>query len=58
MKKYNGEYVFGSENFIMEAMALSFLTEYYPGIAPKLYKVLIEPDNIYYYKGITKEKNV
>ncbi|EWC76949.1 serine/threonine protein kinase [Plasmodium falciparum UGT5.1] len=56
MKKYSGEYVFGSENFIMEAMALSFLTEYYPGIAPKLYKVLIEPDNIYYYKGITKEK--
>ncbi|SOV76040.1 serine/threonine protein kinase, FIKK family [Plasmodium sp. gorilla clade G3] len=55
MKKYNGEYVFGSENFIMEAMALSFLTEYYPGIAPKLYKVLIEPDNIYYYKDITKE---
>ncbi|SOV78750.1 serine/threonine protein kinase, FIKK family [Plasmodium reichenowi] len=56
MKKYNGEYAFGSENFIMEAMALSFLTEYYPGIAPKLYKVLIEPYNIYYYKDITKEK--
>ncbi|SCQ12781.1 serine/threonine protein kinase, FIKK family [Plasmodium gaboni] len=56
MKKYKGEYVFGSENFIMEAMALSFLTEYHPGIAPKLYKVLIEPENIYYYEGMTKEK--
>ncbi|SOV13902.1 serine/threonine protein kinase, FIKK family [Plasmodium sp. gorilla clade G2] len=55
MKKYKGEYVFGSENFIMEAMALSFLTEYHPGIAPKLYKVLIEPENMYYYKRMTKE---
>ncbi|CDO64595.1 serine/threonine protein kinase, FIKK family [Plasmodium reichenowi] len=44
MNAYNGEYVLCGENYVMEATTLAFLNEYYPGITPKLYKILYEPE--------------
>ncbi|KYN97825.1 serine/threonine protein kinase, FIKK family [Plasmodium gaboni] len=46
MEKYNGEYLEKAENYVMEAIALSFLSEYHPGIAPKLLKILYDGKNI------------
>ncbi|SCD22405.1 Serine/Threonine protein kinase, FIKK family, putative [Plasmodium ovale] len=45
MNEYEGEYVTDGENFVMEATSLAFLNEYHPGITPKLYKILYEPEN-------------
>lgn len=44
MKEYDGEYLSVGENFVMESVVLAFLNEYHPGIAPKFYKFLYEPD--------------
>lgn len=43
MARYRGEYLVNAENFVMEAVASAFLTEYHPGITPKLYKILYDP---------------
>ncbi|KYO02513.1 serine/threonine protein kinase, FIKK family, partial [Plasmodium reichenowi] len=45
MTEYDGEYLLAGENAVMEAMALAFLNEYHPNIAPKFYKLLYEEDN-------------
>ncbi|SOV18372.1 serine/threonine protein kinase, FIKK family, putative [Plasmodium gaboni] len=52
MKEYEGEYLIDKENYVMEAVSLAFLNEYYPGITPKFYKILYESD-----KKNIKEKN-
>ncbi|EWC86388.1 hypothetical protein PFNF54_04813 [Plasmodium falciparum NF54] len=52
MKKYEGEYLIDKENYVMEAVSLAFLNEYYPGITPKFYKILYESD-----KNNMNEKN-
>ncbi|SOV22091.1 serine/threonine protein kinase, FIKK family [Plasmodium sp. DRC-Itaito] len=55
MKEYEGEYIVNAENYVMEVVALSFLNEYYPGIAPNLYRVLFEPDVDYTGKKFPQE---
>ncbi|SPJ11218.1 serine/threonine protein kinase, FIKK family [Plasmodium sp. DRC-Itaito] len=46
MEKYNGEYLVKAENYVMEGIALSFLSEYHQGIAPKLLKILYDGQNV------------
>ncbi|KYO02207.1 serine/threonine protein kinase, FIKK family [Plasmodium gaboni] len=50
MNEYNGEFLVGGENFVMEAVASAFLTKYHPGITAKLYALLYEP-----YRKYVKE---
>lgn len=57
MNEYEGEYIINAENYVMEAVALSFLNEYYPGIAPKLYRVLFQPD-VHYIGGEFPQENI
>ncbi|ETW48870.1 serine/threonine protein kinase [Plasmodium falciparum MaliPS096_E11] len=45
MNEYDGEYLLDGENFVMEAVASAYLSEHYPGLIPKLYKVVYEPVN-------------
>ncbi|SOV79100.1 serine/threonine protein kinase, FIKK family, putative [Plasmodium sp. gorilla clade G3] len=65
MEKYNGEYLVKAENYIMEGIALSFLSKYHPGIAPKLLKILYDGKNInediledYKFKDIYEFNNI
>ncbi|SOV22144.1 serine/threonine protein kinase, FIKK family [Plasmodium sp. DRC-Itaito] len=55
MNEFDGEYVTDGENFVMEATALAFLNEYHPGITPKLYRILYEPDNKYFNEGLSQK---
>ncbi|SOV22042.1 serine/threonine protein kinase, FIKK family [Plasmodium sp. DRC-Itaito] len=50
MKEYDGEYLYGGENYVMEFLVFSFLDTYHPDICPKLYKILYEPPNKEYIK--------
>ncbi|SOV76656.1 serine/threonine protein kinase, FIKK family [Plasmodium reichenowi] len=43
MNEYDGEFLVGGENFVMEAVTSAFLTKYHPGITAKLYALLYEP---------------
>ncbi|SOV13906.1 serine/threonine protein kinase, FIKK family, putative [Plasmodium sp. gorilla clade G2] len=45
MELYNGEFLYGGENYVMEAVVGAFLTEHHPGISPRFYKLLYEPEN-------------
>ncbi|SOV20470.1 serine/threonine protein kinase, FIKK family [Plasmodium sp. DRC-Itaito] len=56
MRKYDGEYLSVGENFVMESVVLAFLNEHYPGIAPKFYKFLYEPDMNYDMNNNCDEK--
>ncbi|KYO00008.1 serine/threonine protein kinase, FIKK family [Plasmodium gaboni] len=58
MDTYNGEYVLRAENFVMEAIVLSFLSVYHPGICPKFYKLLYNPDNYYKDENFTSMNNI
>ncbi|SOV78753.1 serine/threonine protein kinase, FIKK family, putative [Plasmodium reichenowi] len=58
MDTYNGEYIVRAENFVMEATVLSFLSAYYPGICPKFYKLLYNPDNYYMDEKISSINNI
>ncbi|SOV76045.1 serine/threonine protein kinase, FIKK family [Plasmodium sp. gorilla clade G3] len=53
MDTYNGEYIMRAENFVMEAIVLSFLSAYHPGICPKFYKLLYNPDNYFTDENIS-----
>ncbi|SOV13904.1 serine/threonine protein kinase, FIKK family [Plasmodium sp. gorilla clade G2] len=53
MNMLYGEYLMGGENFVMEVMVCAFLTKYYPGISPKLYKVLFAPEDRSMFKNIS-----
>ncbi|SOV73559.1 serine/threonine protein kinase, FIKK family [Plasmodium sp. gorilla clade G3] len=57
MKEYYGEYLLVGENFVMESVVLAFLNEHHPGIAPKFYKFLYEPDMNYDINNNCGEKN-
>ncbi|CDO65291.1 serine/threonine protein kinase, FIKK family [Plasmodium reichenowi] len=46
MEKYDGEYLVKAENYVMEGVALAFLSEHHPGIAPKLLKILYDGKNV------------
>ncbi|SOV76036.1 serine/threonine protein kinase, FIKK family [Plasmodium sp. gorilla clade G3] len=55
MEKYDGEYMYTKDNFVMEAVALSFLEEYHKGITPKLHKILFEPDDNKFYENVPSD---
>ncbi|EWC76947.1 serine/threonine protein kinase [Plasmodium falciparum UGT5.1] len=55
MEKYDGEYMYTKDNFVMEAVALSFLEEYHKGITPKLHKILFEPDDNEFYENVSSD---
>ncbi|SOV78749.1 serine/threonine protein kinase, FIKK family [Plasmodium reichenowi] len=55
MEKYDGEYMYTKDNFVMEAVALSFLEEYHKGITPKLHKILFEPDDNNFYENVSSD---
>ncbi|KOB63846.1 hypothetical protein PFHG_05010 [Plasmodium falciparum HB3] len=58
MDTYNGEYIICAENFVMEAIVLSFLSAYHPGIGPKFYKLLFNPDNYYIDENNSSMNNI
>ncbi|SOV13896.1 serine/threonine protein kinase, FIKK family [Plasmodium sp. gorilla clade G2] len=55
MDKYDGEYMYTKDNFVMEAVALSFLEECHKGITPKLHKILFEPDDNKFYENVSSD---
>ncbi|CAX64192.2 serine/threonine protein kinase [Plasmodium falciparum NF54] len=58
MQMYNGEFIENGENFVMEAIVLSFLNEYYPNICPKFYRLLYEPHYYFNLKSISCFENI